>query len=70
MARIKTEAYVVSAPGAPFKLEQVELDELKGGEVLVKMKATGICHTGTDAPTDCPVSPCNSAPGRTLTDIV
>jgi aryl-alcohol dehydrogenase len=41
-----TEALVVSAPGAAFKLQPVNVeDEIRDNEVLIKMKATGVCHT-------------------------
>ncbi len=41
-----TEAIVVSTPGAPFQYQQVELnDSLRPDEVLVRIKATGVCHT-------------------------
>lgn len=41
-----TDALVVTEPGAPFKLQQIQVDEkLRDDEVLVKIKATGICHT-------------------------
>lgn len=41
-----TDALVVEQPGAPFKLQQIQVDEkLRDDEVLVRIKATGICHT-------------------------
>lgn len=40
-----TTAAVVDAPGAPFSLEQIELDDLRPDEVLVRMVAAGLCHT-------------------------
>jgi aryl-alcohol dehydrogenase len=42
---MKTIAAVVHEAGAPFLLEEVELDELRPDEVLVRMVATGLCHT-------------------------
>ncbi|RYY21161.1 MAG: NAD(P)-dependent alcohol dehydrogenase, partial [Sphingobacteriaceae bacterium] len=38
-------AAVVKAQGSNFELTKVTLDELKSDEVLVKIVATGICHT-------------------------
>jgi aryl-alcohol dehydrogenase len=38
-------AAVVEEVGAPFALQQVELDEPGPGEALVRMVAAGICHT-------------------------
>ncbi|MET9338089.1 NAD(P)-dependent alcohol dehydrogenase [Nonomuraea sp. NPDC003804] len=40
-----TQAAVVEGPGAPFTLREVDLDDPRHGEVLVRMKAAGICHT-------------------------
>lgn len=40
-----TIAAVVHSAGAPFLLEEVELDEPRATEVLVRMVATGLCHT-------------------------
>ncbi len=42
---MKTIAAVVHEKDAPFALEEVELDELRDNEVLVRMVATGLCHT-------------------------
>ena len=38
-------AAVAHAAGAPLVVETVQLDGPKAGEVLVEIKATGICHT-------------------------
>ncbi len=38
-------AAVAHAAGAPLVVETVQLDGPKAGEVLVELKATGICHT-------------------------
>lgn len=43
--QILTKAFVVDAPGAPFVLQDVVLDEVRSNEVLVEMKYTGLCHT-------------------------
>jgi aryl-alcohol dehydrogenase len=40
-----TRAAVVEAQGEPFTLAEVELDEPREDEVLVRMVATGVCHT-------------------------
>ena len=42
---MKTIAAVVHEKDAPFSLEEVELDDLRDDEVLVRMVATGLCHT-------------------------
>jgi S-(hydroxymethyl)glutathione dehydrogenase/alcohol dehydrogenase len=42
---MKTRAAVAFAAGKPLEIETVDLEGPKAGEVLVEMKATGICHT-------------------------
>jgi S-(hydroxymethyl)glutathione dehydrogenase/alcohol dehydrogenase len=42
---MKTLAAVARAPGKTLSVETVEIDGLKAGEVMVEVKATGICHT-------------------------
>ena len=42
---IKTRAAVAWKAGAPLTIEEVELAGPRDGEVLVEVKATGICHT-------------------------
>ena len=42
---MKTRAAVAWKAGAPLSIETVDLDGPKAGEVLVEIKATGICHT-------------------------
>ncbi|MEU1852347.1 NAD(P)-dependent alcohol dehydrogenase [Streptomyces sp. NPDC019990] len=42
---ITTRAAVVESGGAPFTLSDVVLDEPGAHEVLVRMVATGLCHT-------------------------
>src|SRR5699024_8334633 len=42
---VSTEAAVVESPGAAFQLQQVTLGELQAHEVLVEVKAAGLCHT-------------------------
>jgi S-(hydroxymethyl)glutathione dehydrogenase / alcohol dehydrogenase len=42
---MKTRAAVAYEAGKPLVIEQVDLEGPKAGEVLVQMKATGVCHT-------------------------
>ena len=42
---METRAAVAHKAGEPLTIETVELDGPKEGEVLVEIKATGICHT-------------------------
>ena len=39
------KAAVAVAAGKPLEVTSVKLDGPKAGEVLVEIKATGICHT-------------------------
>ncbi|MEO7149240.1 MAG: S-(hydroxymethyl)glutathione dehydrogenase/class III alcohol dehydrogenase [Rhodanobacteraceae bacterium] len=42
---MKVPAAVAHHAGAPLRIETVDLEGPKAGEVLVELKATGICHT-------------------------
>src|SRR5579884_1967588 len=42
---MKTKAAVAIAAGKPLEVMEVDLDGPREGEVLVEIKATGICHT-------------------------
>ena len=42
---MKTRAAVAWKAGAPLSIETVDLEGPQAGEVLVEVKATGICHT-------------------------
>ncbi len=42
---MKTDAAVAFAPGKPLEIVEVDLAGPRAGEVLVEIKATGICHT-------------------------
>jgi len=42
---MKTRAAVLYGPTRSFSIEELELDEPKEGEVLVKLVATGLCHS-------------------------
>src|ERR1700754_233404 len=42
---MKTRAAVAHAAGKPLEIMEVDLDGPRDGEVLVEIKATGICHT-------------------------
>lgn len=45
MATMKTRAAVAWAAGKPLTIEEVDLELPKKGEVLVRIIATGVCHT-------------------------
>src|ERR1700693_4787566 len=42
---MRTKAAIAFEAGKPLAIEMVELDGPKDGEVLIEVKATGICHT-------------------------
>jgi len=42
---VDVRAAVAQSAGAPLVVETVQLDGPKAGEVLIEIKATGICHT-------------------------
>jgi len=42
---MKARAAVAHAAGEPLRIEEVDLEGPKAGEVLIEVKATGICHT-------------------------
>jgi S-(hydroxymethyl)glutathione dehydrogenase/alcohol dehydrogenase len=42
---VKTRAAVAHQAGKPLTIETIELEGPRAGEVLIEIKATGICHT-------------------------
>jgi len=42
---MKTRAAIAIAPNKPLVIEEIDLEGPKAGEVLVEIKATGVCHT-------------------------
>ncbi len=42
---MKIKAAVVREKSGPFRIEELELDDPRGDEVLVRMVSSGICHT-------------------------
>jgi NDMA-dependent alcohol dehydrogenase len=48
---MQTQAAILWAAGEPWSVEDIELDPPGDGEVLVKLAATGICHTDDHATT-------------------
>src|ERR1700749_931470 len=42
---MKTRAAVAYKAGEPLVIEEVDLEGPRAGEVLVEIKATGVCHT-------------------------
>ncbi|MFZ4721388.1 MAG: alcohol dehydrogenase catalytic domain-containing protein, partial [Ilumatobacteraceae bacterium] len=42
---MKTKAAILRARNTPWSVEEIELDPPKAGEVLVKIVASGMCHS-------------------------
>ena len=42
---MKTRAAIATAAGKPLEIHEVDLEGPRAGEVLVEIKATGVCHT-------------------------
>ena len=42
---MKISAAVARDFNAPLSIEEVELDEIRDDEILVRLVATGVCHT-------------------------
>jgi aryl-alcohol dehydrogenase len=42
---MKIKAVVVREAGGPFRIEDIELDEPRADEVLIKIVSSGLCHT-------------------------
>lgn len=42
---MKVKAAILTAPRQPFVIEEIELDAPQAGEVLVKLVASGVCHS-------------------------
>lgn len=42
---MKTRAAIAWESGRPLEIEEIDIDGPKTGEVLVQIKATGVCHT-------------------------
>src|SRR4026207_1225092 len=47
---MKTRAAVAWKAGAPLDIETIDIEGPKAGEVMVEIKATGICHTDAYTP--------------------
>ncbi len=59
---MKTRAAVALAAGKPLEVMTLELDGPRDGEVLVEIKASGVCHT--DEFTRSGADPEGSVPGH------
>jgi aryl-alcohol dehydrogenase len=43
--KMKIKAAVIREKSGPFKIEEIELDEPRNDEVVVRIVGVGICHT-------------------------
>src|SRR5664279_4685039 len=48
---VSTRAALLYGPGQDYKIETIEIDPPAAGEVLIQMKATGLCHSDEHART-------------------
>jgi aryl-alcohol dehydrogenase len=46
------QAAVLREPGRPLRIERLKLEDPRPDEVLVRLVASGICHTDIDAVKD------------------
>jgi Zn-dependent alcohol dehydrogenase len=42
---MRTRAAIIRQPGKPWEITELELDQPKQGEVLIKFAASGLCHS-------------------------
>ena len=42
---MKIKAAVVREKGKPFQFEELDLQDPRAGEVMVRIAASGVCHT-------------------------
>ncbi len=61
---MEIKAAVVHAPRTPFIIEAVRLEAPRADEVLVKLTATGVCHTDVATSSDMKEPGWSSRSGR------
>lgn len=67
---MRTTAYLVEEPDGDFILADVELEEPREDEVLVRVVATGLCHTDLTVPTMLPPEMLPTVVGHEGTGVV
>lgn len=67
---MKIRAAVFRSPGIPFSVETLDLAEPREGEVLVQVKATGVCHSDWHLMTGATSHPVPCVPGHEGAGIV
>ena len=61
---MKVMAALLTAPNEPFRIEQLDLADPRGGEVLVRVRAVGICHSDWHLATGATKHPMPVVPGH------
>lgn len=64
------KAAVLRKPGTPLAVEEVELEQPRVGEVLVRVQASGVCHSDLHYMTGDLSAPLPVVPGREGVGIV
>lgn len=67
---MKIRAAIFLGPGQPFRIDTLDLAEPREGEVLVKIKATGVCHSDWHLMTGATKHPVPCVPGHEGAGIV
>lgn len=67
---MKTRAAVFYEPGTPFRVETLDLEEPRSGEVLVRVGAAGVCHSDWHLMTGATKHPLPVVPGHEGSGIV
>ncbi|WP_028655198.1 NAD(P)-dependent alcohol dehydrogenase [Nocardioides sp. J54] len=67
---MRTTVFVVEEPGGDFVQTEVELDDPREDEVLVRVVATGLCHTDLTVPTMLPPEMLPTVVGHEGTGVV
>ncbi|WP_436698375.1 NAD(P)-dependent alcohol dehydrogenase [Nocardioides sp. BYT-33-1] len=67
---MRTTAFVVEEPGGDFVPAELELDEPRDDEVLVRVVATGLCHTDLTVPAMLPPEMLPTVVGHEGTGVV
>lgn len=67
---MKTTVALIEEPGGEFVFADVELDEPRADEILVRIVATGLCHTDLTVPTMLPAEMFPTVVGHEGTGVV
>ena len=61
---MKVMAALLTAPNEPFRIEQLDLADPRAGEVLVRLRAVGVCHSDWHLATGATKHPMPVVPGH------